>query len=553
MIPSSSLGKLPISESAPSGHDARNSAEYDTMSTEIAKLSSMQGVSSIQWNVVADSAARIIETQSKDIPAATYLAVALAELHGIEGWLVGTRILCDILSTWWDTAFPALKRMRARVNSIDWWHDRAKTFLDRQTAPVDPELSAALLDVVSELDAVTADKMPDCQAMFDLRDAVRRIPLKELAPPPPVPQPVEEAPVTPSASEAVQAEHASPPAPPPAPAPVAQPAVQAAPAPSAPSIADPKDLAQVRSAFVETAQLYFNGAFSGECPRDPLAWRALYLRVWGKLQALPPEDGGMTSIPAPDPDRMQAMTTLLSSGKAEQAARAAALFAPEAPFCLELHGLIHAALVQAGKAFALAALVVEQEILAFLSRLEGVENKRFSDGTPFASEKTRQWLKQLATPAGSSSDGTDLGGILEEVTQLVVEQRIGSALDALEAASVSLNPAERLRLRIESVRLLTQRKAYDVAAALADSIEEVLDRHHLDVWSPEAAVDALVVLCGMWSAIRTAARRDDSGGARMPGTPLRSPLQEKAEQKYRELFVRLARLKPSEALALSGS
>ena len=167
------LGRLPVSDTAPAGTDPRQSADYERLLEETGKLSSLQGAAAVNWNTVVESAAAVLERQAKDIPAAVYLCVGLTHNDGLRGLADGVRVLADLLANWWQTCFPPLKRLRARVNMLVWWRDRILPLLDAPHAPIAPALRDDLLTSLRELDATLGDVLPDLPPLRDLLEFLR--------------------------------------------------------------------------------------------------------------------------------------------------------------------------------------------------------------------------------------------------------------------------------------------------------------------------------------------------------------------------------------------
>lgn len=493
----------PISPEFPAGQDAKALPEYEAVLAELAKLNSMEGSASLDWGIVAQNAGHILEKQSKDISIASYLALALAETGGLEGWREGTAILTAILTTWWDDAFPPLKRMRARTNAVDWWHERSKAFLEKQRNPIGGDAHAAMLEALRDLDAVIADRLPDCQALYDLRDIIRSIPLKP-----------EETP-----AEAPIAEQS-------APAPSAPARESAAPHGGMPEPAGEETEEQARIFWAQAARRCYDAAFKTACPTHPLAFRALYVMLWGGVRQCPPEENGVTPIQGPDASSLEAMRTQLEAGRGEAAVRNIALQIPSATFCLDMHRMLHEALVQAGPRFDPAALVVRQETLAFIGRFPGVGSLRFADNTPFADDATRAWLEGLKAPTASSGKSPASDALMENVAALVAEKRIAEALDRLRDARPACDGPSALRIRLEEMRLLHSQRQTEAALSLADAVETLLERHRIEEWDPPLCEQALRALY--------AVRSEDPEG----------------KAKARELFARLAVLTPSAVLGL---
>lgn len=175
MLPPINLGQTIISDDFPTGWDSKGLPEYELMHNEIVKISSLHGESTINWETVEHAATVILKDHSKDILTATYLCAALSKNYGYKGWHTGTIILIDILNIWWDKAFPPLKRMRARVNNIDWWHDRSILFFSSCEEPISAELYNALDYLISKMDNVIKTLLPDASPLYNLREALRHI------------------------------------------------------------------------------------------------------------------------------------------------------------------------------------------------------------------------------------------------------------------------------------------------------------------------------------------------------------------------------------------
>ena len=122
------LGRKPVSEEHPAGADARYEPEYDLLQQEIDKLASATAGGAVDWKQVVKLGSVILSSKSKDLKIASYLAVALLHLKGVEGLSAGAQLLLDLVSNFWDTLYPAKKRMRGRFGAISWWDENAEKF-----------------------------------------------------------------------------------------------------------------------------------------------------------------------------------------------------------------------------------------------------------------------------------------------------------------------------------------------------------------------------------------------------------------------------------------
>lgn len=291
-----------------------------------------------------------------------------------------------------------------------------------------------------------------------------------------------------------------------------------------------------RTQFFQSARNYYDAAFAGELPTDPVAWQALCLCLWGKMAILPPSSGGTTGIAAPDEQRLAAIRALAGSGRAADAARAAVLMAPEKPFALDLFRIIEQGLAAGGNEFSAAQSALRHGIEHLVERFPGLTALKFSDGTPFADEAVASWLSSLR--------GDSTGGTADEISRLIRTARETAGRDGLAAALAVLQSAlfassaarSRLRLRVASLQLLLAHNEPDAAVLQADVIEETLSAQALEGWEPALAREALETALAAWKARLSACT------ATAPDAGTSSPRAE-CTAAIQRLLHRLARLR----------
>lgn len=504
------LGSVPISENSPAGEDARYEPEYATLLAEIEKLSSLTAGSAIAWPVVMDSASFILRNKSKDLLVSCYLGVALVEVQGLAGLPAGLRVLTDFATHFWETGFPAVKRMRGRVNALDWWRERISNALstagDGSNLPAD--LCTRIEQELTALDTAIGEVMPDYMPLRDLREATRRLPVEPVA----VAPQIEAAPIEPIGPIGPIGQDAPV-------APGAQ-AAQAAPSPShtaatttpkpapvaTPTLTD--DASKLNAQFMDFA---LNYAFAGHAinPADPLPWQALRLGVWGKLNASPPAEGNTTFLPAPDMDRKPFLEQQTRPGNPPATLLSAALNAenlfPAAMFWLDLQRIIHEALSLLGSDYRSAAQAVRTGVTDLLARCPGLADKTFADGTPFADAGTREWLATFddSGASGASSLSTrqtlPTDSAIAEAEATCLAGDLAGALRILDNALLrTVNGAARLPLRLAQCACLRRSSQWAGAAALADALVEELDRRDLSTWNQQLALDILLAAHEAW-------------------------------------------------------
>ena len=501
------LGRLPVSDTAPAGTDPRQSADYERLLEETGKLSSLQGAAAVNWNTVVESAAAVLERQAKDIPAAVYLCVGLTHNDGLRGLADGVRVLADLLANWWQTCFPPLKRLRARVNMLVWWRDRILPLLDAPHDPIDPTLRDDLLTSLRELDATLGDVLPDLPPLHDLLERVQRLEVteEEAATPPAAPDTPPEA-ATPPAPEpdpepALSAPQAAPAAP--APSPPVPPAAPVSPAPATPP---PADADAAMTAYLAAARAYAALAFADQLPATPAAWSALYAALWGRIEKLPPADNQVTALPAPQEEDLAPCRSLLAGGRPAEAAAALARLLPACPLCLDAQHLLFTALTACGRPA--DAALVQREARALAARLPGLTALKFADGQPFADAGTRQWLHaEDSAPAADRGPAADdeTENLRAKARETAAGGNLAAALDTLEDARRRLGErsARAFPLRMEQARLLAQAGHAQAAVPLAEELEHSLEARGLADWQPELCLEALCICHAVWSGLET--------------------------------------------------
>jgi len=507
------IGRTPISATSPAGGDAHYEPAFVQLQAEIDKLSSVTAAAATDWTRVVDLAGEVLSTLSKDLSAAAYLGVGLAQTRGLDGLALGARVLKDVAVTFWETCAPPKKRVRGRIAAFAWWQEKILAWL-RGFEPAEPLSQAqhqALLDDVRALDEALSELLPDFPPMRDLLEVLGRLSVAEA--PQPVSSPTSDAPQSAAA------------------APESRPAAPAQPA-------QPLD-AQSARASLASAAFDFASLARLENPADPWCWRAARMGAWLKLRGLPPDEGGRTMLPPPEQAVKNALLNLQAQGHNLEAAMAAEEQVTANLFWLDPHRVAAKALAGLGPDYAAARDAVCAEMRLFLSWLPGVDTLSFSDGTPFADAETRVWLASLSAAGGETSGaGADGAGSAEVPAQVRAEadarfarHDVAGALDVLgQAARGAVDGPTRLRLKLVQMEMLGRAGHWPVAMSLAEELVAEVERRGLEDWDPELAVEALL-------AARTVSLGlgGDEGLARA-GT----------------YAAQAARIKPSAALHLAG-
>jgi len=499
----------PIPGAAPGGVTAKLDVAYQAVANEVGKLDTPAG-GDVDWKKVAAGAGELLESRTKDFTLAAYLARALQAIEGFEGLGTGLTLYGGLLETYWESAFPEVKRLRGRANATQWLVEKAaaglQQWLDRAEAPgqgvkvkaSDVAALQATEAAAQRLAEVVRAKLGDAApAMGPLLEVVQRVKAtaEQILPPAPPPQPA-----TPA-----QPAEAQPVAQPTPSTPAATPTVTTAGSAPARALDVP---AVTAPASVEGATEYLRDAGTAIAsvgaalrradPTDAAAYRVLRTGLWLHLAHPPPATGGKTSIPPPPENLRASLGLMLQNQRWAALLEEAESALQQHRLWLDLHRMSAQALAALGGAHARAAEAVASEVRGLLARMPPLPSLTFNDGTPLADAQTKTWLQESVAPKPAARGGGDAGGDdvpaepVAEARKLLAAGQIAEGLAALQALVMS-RPAGRARFKARL--LLAQAAAGAGLQPVALATFEELDReslaHRLDAWEPTLAAECL--------------------------------------------------------------
>ena len=486
------LGATPIPGDRPAGQSVADDADYEAIRREIMKEPAKGEVTN--WAQVVEIGARILTEKSKDLPTATYVAVALLNTDGVAGLLDGLRMVEGLLAAHWDQAFPPIPaRLRARVNAVQYLSDSCQKLLGlREPKAADRDALLACLQACTDLEKVLEERFADMPVSLGgltstLREATARLPDKTQ--------------------------------------PQAAPAATAASSAGAPAGVAGNLAAGEVASRAEAEQLVLKSAafFRAKEPTSAIAYRLLRVVRWSAIQTAPPVKDGRTELLDPASERVSGLRRLLDSGDwagllagAEDAFR-------ERPLWLDAQRYSDCALVGLGGPYAGAREGLLQEVRALLRRLPQLSGLYFQNGTAFADSDTKKWLQQevgadepaqgRASTSVGLPDSEEVTAAREEARELARKGRLSHALAKLDAALTSDGaPRSRFLARLELATLCSDSGKERVAASLLDGLDAEIQRHGLDEWEPGLAVKVLESLyrCRKRLAERRSASPDEA-------------------------------------------
>lgn len=487
------LGKNPVSAEQKVGSDTKYDPEFIDLQTEIDKLSSPSSLEGADWKKVSQLSSVILAEKSKDILVAGYFAVSRIYLDQIVGLKVGLTVYHDLIITFWEDLFPPIKRMKGRINAVEWWIEKTeKALMHIKPAPFSQEMKEGILTDLNAIEKLLNSYLPAPISVRPIERAFNNFKVLAAAKPAPAvsSQPENRSDLSKSETQAQEAPRAT------------------TPHPSIGEIASFSDAEKVMEsgfrAIEQAARFHLNSGLE-----SPLGYRYMRLAIWGGIEALPvTTDGQKTIIPAPDAQFWDTVKGLMIQGDLKSLLEVAEGRASEYIFWLDLHYWIAKALTGLGVRYEKAKAAVIQEIAFLIHRFPELPGLQFADGTPFADAETQAWIKTIGLGGVSGGmgggsftvsrkDATDKneGMIGEEYLKaldLVKNNKLHEAVDLLQGhLRKSDSKRETLLWRIALSRVLLTASRIEIATPHLEQILCDTENYKLEAWEPELALDGL--------------------------------------------------------------
>jgi type VI secretion system protein VasJ len=495
----------PLPPGAPDPAEFRYDAAFEALEAEVRR-GDKGGPAAVRWAEVARQAMGILETQSKDLMAASWFVVAVARTDGLPGLAVGLAALRALIEAHWETMFPPTSRERARVQALDWLATHAARTLPEMAAggqlsgDPGPAALAAMDDAAAIVDLLgaklTKEQVPLgelVRALRPLSEAARRAEADRSAAAAAAAAP------PPGAAAAPPAVAAAPPAaaPPAAGAP-SRPAAAIAP-PAMPAVAD-VGIEKAFSAMQAGVRDVALAAMQADL-RDARAYALLRAVTWIGITEAPPSIAGRTQLQPPPATRLSEFIALQSSAAQSELVLGLERFlSASGLFWLDGQRMVHQALTALGAEFSAAARAVVRGVALTLERLPFLPGLAFQDGTPCADGATQAWIARSAG-AAAAGQGTDAAAAtdapwvegLDAAQALSQEGKLEAALGLLATGGAAASSGRQaFRWRLALARLcLESGQAPMALPILRRAVEEA---QAIEQWEPDALADALVML-----------------------------------------------------------
>lgn len=487
---------------ASNAEEPREGQRFAELEREIDKLASLTADSLPNWARVEQLGCEYLSQQSKDYLVASWLSEAWTQRHAMLGVSAGLGLFAGLTEKFWDTSIPPVARLRGRRNAILWWIDRVTDWLEKQTdVAIGADLAEKMISSAKALDALMADKDPEAPSLAKLLSHLQRIPVEQPAIAATEPaQPTQ--PTQPTAPDSGSQSAAAP----------------AAAVTASPNTAASASAASAASATTASAAAIKAPSFSGTIEinsfddvvrllkpaQDYIAQigpallafdhahpLAIYLSRFAARAAIfeiPPATNGQTAIAPPPVAIVDAFEKVSGSKNAQNLVEFCESRVRAFPFWLDLDYHSARGFAMMGSAGAKMREGIIDMLLAFVSRIPTIEQFTFSNGMPFASLETINWIKQCRDERSGKGHQDTFGEIRSSAQAQLAEGQLGNAQEILQGyITNNRSQREQFRARIELVQMML---AQDPQADLLALVEPLIDdcrRLTLDQWEPELA------------------------------------------------------------------
>ena len=485
----------PISDANPVGNDARYEPAHGAAREEVAKLDT-PGAGDVSWDEVVIHSESVLKNNAKDLLMGSYLAYALGEQKGLLGYVQGTAVLAELMDRYWDSMYPPAKRIRGRINAINWFVERTEIDLtDRPLTAADREPVTQLEATTKRLRQVISERFVDeAPAMRPLLDTVQRLVLSLPAPEPQKPPTPPELPKKPEQTTPTQDKPVATATPPAAAPPAAAPA-DAPPPPADMSQVLPY-LHKVSKSLLETSK-NLRDADSSSTEAMWLWMNALYLPI---LEAPATTNGTKTQVPAPAAIALQEIQSAIAKKNWASVLKQSTWLLDKSRLYLDCHATVSETLKHLGESHEAAYNAHRQGMAALLTRMPELPQLAFADGTPMASTSTKAWLEDVAGSIGGDDSpqsdkngaGDDLPSTIDEARRLHIDKKGAERMGALHALAQRA-PEGRVRFMIQ---LAAAEVAQDlgqlrVSEALYGELSKEITERGLHKWEPSLCATCL--------------------------------------------------------------
>ncbi len=537
-----------ISAKRPTGDSAIYEDEFEIISIEIAKLSSINQ-EEVDWKIILDNSRKLLTKKTKDLLLASYLSTSLFELHGYQGLKEGLQVLEKLTTEFWDVLYPEKKRMRGRAAAISWLNKRLIIALKNKKPSLnDNEHLEEIFRIIGDLDQYYSVEITENTPSFgELSRLLNEY--RSNIQPQEVTATTEDGTgkdtndktnstktVTKNTKEKTKPGNSAENL-------VKETIKNSSEAPSNASRDTATRLSQadIASDYRQAQQPLKSlvADLRGASLNNPQHFYLNRISTWLSVTEVPMHTKNKTQLQAPATEIISGIQAKLESGDLENVITQIESLVPQSPFWFDAQRLVVTAMEEMGRPYETAAIIVKSQTFALLQRFPALLKMQFADGTPFASEQFKNWYKNQSSQSSGTTTSTSVSSTLDTkmiktVQTLNSKGKLEEALDTIQTTiSQGGNIKQKFMLRLLQAESCSQCDRQDLALPLYTQLDTEQQQYKLEEWDPELAIQ---ILQGLLKAHRVAKNTDSESGV---------------NHEEQHVFTRLCQLQPGAALQIA--
>ncbi|GAB1437454.1 type VI secretion system protein TssA [Providencia sp.] len=502
---------LPISPDKPTGEDPGYDDDFEIMREEVNKLSGAD------TDLICTLAEKLLTSVCKDVRVVTYYIWARLHKEGESGFADALGLLAGLVQRYQQTLLPS--RPKSRQSALEWLAGQrvldSLSLYPEVDMPAFSRITALLGVIIDEFNTWDETHRPQLSSLLKALE-------KRLA------QSGGAQSVVPQNIQSSHSKQGSQP-----------PSVMSAMA--ATPIQSGRDL-------LDQAKLLAN--YLRNQPNGWLAGHRLMKSVrWDTIHQVPPQDQhGCTRLATPRSEaRAQLKRLYLQQSWLELVEQSDRLFAEGVNhFWLDVQWYLHQALLKSPTPWDGWASIITADLKQLLIRLPGLEALAWEDGTPFADDVTRQWIKHDVLEEGISglhdlsvqdTAKVDQDSVLmlepEALTQ-ADNEGLDTALAWLMSRPDIRTARQKWLQQLVMARVAEQFSRHELALNVLQELDNQANQMSLSDWEPQYLFE---IKARQLQLLRNKSQRNDVNKSHL-------------QQKMTSLLAELTQLDPVRALVL---
>lgn len=476
------IGSTPINENNPVGDSVSYDPDYELIESEINKLQSLSR-EQVRWKQIIETGTDILRNKSKDLTVASWFCFALLKEAELEGLAVGLNIYYDLLDNYWESLFPAMKRMRRRVNIIEWLFENMNKTISNMPLKVENNFKLCN-DFIIRITKFLDEKLGDDSPYHVFNEIKRNLSAK-------IKEEEEKL------SRATAAEK--------------KPVPTEKPASSAPSLIGEgtiNDAETANKALKQALSIIKKSVIFLQNKEDsnPLYYRLTRMAIWSTISNLPLHNNFITQIPAIQKEFVNIFRELEEKGNWQVLLKRVEAQFINTPLWLDIQRYASISAENLGEKYDPVKAVIDEETSLFINRFPDIIQLKFIGGTPFASDETKVWIEGLTKQKPSaqtdsekkeSEDDTLVKQekAIKEVRSLIARNKLAEAIKTWNRDYTHDGSGKgNFIAKLELAKMFVAAKKYKEAVFQLEILDEELKHFDLEKWDPVLATDVVKLL-----------------------------------------------------------